>query len=480
MHEKSLHGRPHPAAGATRMRALSLLVTALLAACAGPALRLPSPRIEPTPGPIATGAGVADAAAERRAYRQALGALATDTDTIRLVEALRGAMPRATLAAGNQVTILNDGPSTFEAYARAIDDASTHIHVETYTFADDELGSKFADLLIAKRQLGVEVRVIYDAVGSLSSSGELFARMRNAGIEVCEFRPLDSVAALTNGSVNNRDHRKLMIVDGRIAFVGGINISGTYEHGSLPGSGSGPSGPPPDALEDRWRDSQARIEGPAVAQFQALFFATWAQAGGAHVAPSPRYFPTLVPAGTALVAAVASDADGKTAGTMHEIYLQAIEHATRHLWITQAYFIPDRSLRDALTAAARRGVDTRILLPGVSDSALTLHASRSIYGRLLAAGVRIYEHEEAFVHAKTALIDDVVAFVGSSNLDLRSLVHNNEVVAVVIDRGFGATMATTFRRDLESAREITRDAWRHRPWRDRLEERWARLFWYWL
>jgi len=481
MKGKSLHGRPRVLAPPTprwwRVGLLSLLCG--LGACAGPGVRLHSAR-DATPAPMATRAGAADAAAEHAALARALGADAARASTRALIEALRAGMPNATFVAGNRVAIYNDGPSTFAAYAEAIAAARDHVHVETYIFADDDLGTRFAELLIEKRRVGVEVRVLYDGVGSWSSSEALFTRMREAGVEVQEFRPLDSVGALASGRVNNRDHRKMLIVDGRIAFVGGINISGTYEHSPMSGSGSGGSGSRGDPLDDGWRDSQIRIEGPGVAQFQALFFATWTRAGGDAVTPSPRYFPEIEPQGSALVAAVASEADGSTAGAMHALHLSAIRHAAHRLWITQAYFTPDRSLRDALVEAARRGVDTRILLPGVSDAGLILHGSRSIYGRLLAAGVRIYEHEAAFVHAKTMLIDDAVAFVGSANLDLRSLVHNNEIVAVVIDGDFAQGMAKTFETDLGSARAITREEWRHRPWGDRLRERAARLFWYWI
>lgn len=479
---KSLHGLTADTGGAacSRWRPGLLALLVGVGACAGPALRLESARPAQAPSPIATAGGAADQGDERAALAAALGARADDASVRGLFSALRAGMPNATFAAGNDVIVLNDGPSTFKAYAEAIAAAERHVHLETYIFADDELGTRFAELLIEKRGQGVDVRVIYDAAGSWSSDSALFTRMREAGIDVLAFRPLDSVDHIASGKINNRDHRKLLVVDGRVAFVGGINISGTYEHGSSAGSGRRESATPAAALEDGWRDSQVRIAGPAVAQFQALFFSTWTRSGGAAVAPSGRYFPTLAPQGTALVAAVASEAGASTADAMHAVHLSAIRHATRRLWITQAYFTPDRSLREALIAAARRGVDVRILLPGISDSSLSLHASRSIYGRLLVAGVRIFEHEAAFVHAKTALIDDAVAFVGSANLDLRSLIHNNEVIAVVIDAGFAATMAATFERDLVASHEITRESWRQRPWRERLLERGARLFWYWI
>lgn len=479
---KTLHGLTADTASSAcpPWRPCMLLLLLGVGACAGPALRLESARPTVAPSPIATADGAAGTGDEHAALSAALGARADDASVRALFAALRAGMPNATFTAGNRVEVLNDGPSTFKAYAKAIAAATRHVHLETYIYADDELGTRFAELLIEKRRQGVAVRVIYDAAGSWSSDSALFVRMREAGIDVLAFRPLDSVEALASGEVNNRDHRKLLVVDGRVAFVGGINISGTYEHGSSAGSGQPAPRTPTAALEDGWRDSQVRIEGPAVAQFQALFFSTWTRSGGTPVAPSGRYFPTLAPTGSALVAAVASEAGASTADAMHAVHLSAIQHATRRLWITQAYFTPDRSLREALIAAARRGVDTRILLPGISDSSLSLHASRSIYGKLLAAGVRIYEHEAAFVHAKTALIDDAVAFVGSANLDLRSLVHNSEIIAVVVDANFAASMAASFERDLTATREITRAAWRQRPWRDRLYERGARLFWYWI
>lgn len=477
---KSLHTAPaRTVGGRTRVSVLlGVLLTAL--GCAGPSLRLAALRPSGTPVPIATREGAAEEGQADTALDAALGTRAREAGVRELIAALRDGIPQASFVAGNQVTMFNDGPSTFDAYATAIAEARAHIHLETYIFADDDLGTRFAELLIERCRSGIEVRVLYDGIGSWTSDTALFERMRDSGIEVREFRPPDSVDALTSGKVNNRDHRKLLIVDGRLAFVGGINISGTYEHGPSSGSGRRRDGVRVDPIDDGWRDSQARIAGPAVQQFQALFFATWARAGGEPAEASTRYFPSLSPIGNALVAAVASEPGGASAGALHALYLQTIRHATRKLWVTQAYFTPDASLRDALIAAAERGVDTRILLPGFSDLAIALHASRSIYGRLLKAGVRIYEHEAAFVHAKTALIDDAVVLVGSANLDLRSLLHNNEIVAVVIDADFAASTAATFTTDLAGTREVTLATWRQRPWLDRLKEQGSRLFWYWI
>ena len=451
------------------IRMFVLALFALCGACAGPLAQIESPVPIYPPPPIATPHGAVSGQDAQRVLASAVGAPGG-----RLVEHVHASMAGATFVAGNRVEMLNDGPSTFKAYAEAIARATHHVHVETFIFADDRLGRSVAGLLAEKRRAGVEVRVIYDGIGSMASDSSVFDDLRAAGADVREFRPLTSVGALTSGEINNRDHRKLLIVDGRVAFVGGINVSGTYN------SGSGLRRRTATALDDGWRDSQARIEGPAAAQFQALFFASLARTDGTPVTASPVYFPRNPEVGSALVAAVASANGDDTAGAIHAVYLNAITHARTRLWFTQAYFAPDRSLREALVAAAARGVDTRILLPGFSDSPLTLQASRAVYDELLAGGVRLFEHDAAFVHAKTALIDDHVAVVGSANLDFRSLVHNNEVAAIIVDADFARGMAATFEEDLRASSEVTPADRAARRWSQRLWEKVASLFWYWI
>jgi cardiolipin synthase len=298
--------------------------------------------------------------------------------------------------------------------------------------------------------------------------------MRDAGVQVQAFQPVDSVDAVWSGKINQRDHRKLLIVDGRIAFVGGINISGTYNMGSSLKPGKEQS------LADGWRDTQVRISGPVVQQFQALFFASWAQAAGARTPARADYFPRVDEGGPSVVAALASEHADATEAAIHSVYLAAAEAAKRRLWITQAYFAPDRSLREALMAAARRGVDVRVLLPGFSDSKTVLSASRAIYGELLDGKVRIFEFDAAFVHAKTMVVDDSVSLVGSANMDYRSAVDNNEVTAVIIDARFAAQLGAAFLRDLSSASEVSIEQWRQRSVKERVMERAAALFWRWL
>jgi len=424
--------------------------------------------------PLVAAHGATRNAEEAAIIAQALAATGADHANVGLIQNVRSSITHTSLVAGNRVLLLTDGPSTFREFARAIADAAHHIHVETFIFSDDKLGRSFAALLAEKSRGGVEVRLIYDGIGSWAADDEMFQNMRDAGVQVQAYQPLSSVDAVLNGTVNQRDHRKLLIVDGRIAFVGGINISGAYNVGSSlrPGKEQG--------LTDGWRDTQVRISGPVVQQFQALFFATWARAGGAPPVADGEYFPPLKEHGPSLVAAVASERTDPTEAAIHRVHLAVAEAARRRLWITQAYFTPDVSLREALIAAAQRGVDVRVLVPGFSDSDTVLNASRAIYDELLNGKVRIFEFDAAFIHAKTVLVDDSVSLVGSANMDYRSAVDNNEVTAVIIDGAFALRLAAVFLSDLVNGREVTLQQWQQRPLQQRMKERAATVLWPWL
>jgi cardiolipin synthase len=400
------------------------------------------------------------------------GAKAYRAEVRPLVDAVRASLS-APLVAGNQVVALVDGPATFAAIDAAMLKARSHIHVETYIFADDELGERFARRLIERRKQGVEVRVIYDAVGSIKTPGDFFAKLKDAGVEVAEFQPLNPVKTYF-WRFHNRDHRKIIVIDGRIAFTGGLNISGAY-------SSSSSSKPGPEAgLETGWRDTHVQIAGPAVHQFQHLFLDAWRQLGGQPTKPAADYFPKLKDQGASLVSAVASSGLKEKDEAIYQTYLTAVRKSAQRIWITQAYFAPPAEFRDALIDAARRGVDVRIIVPGFTDSKLVLHASRREYETLLKGGVRIVEARTALLHAKTALIDDAIAIVGSANLDYRSFLHNNEVTAVIIDDGMGATMHSIFERDLKNGQELTLAAWQKRPLLDRGKESFSGLFKFWL
>jgi cardiolipin synthase len=378
----------------------------------------------------------------------------------------------SSLVVGNRVSLLVDGPSTYDAMFAAISQAKDNIDMETYIIEDDEEGHRFADALIAKQQAGVQVNFIYDSVGSIGTPKEFFQHMRDAGINVLEFNPVNPLALRKGWDVNRRDHRKLLVVDGRIAFVGGINISSVYSSGS---SASLKRRAKPDkAHEQPWRDTHIRVEGPVAAGFQTLFMDTWKQQKGDPL-PDRNYFPRMTPIGDEVVRAIGSSPE-QPFSVIYVTLLSAINSAQSQVWLTNAYFVPDPQMLAALKDAVARGVDVRLLLPGKSDSALVYYASRSYYEELLQAGVKIYERQDALLHAKTAVIDGVWSTIGSTNLDWRSFVTNQEINAVVLGAGFGAQMQTMFTEDLKASQQFTVETWHARSIGSRIKEFGSRLW----
>lgn len=377
------------------------------------------------------------------------------------------------LTTGNRVQLLQDGPATYQAMLAAILSARNHINLETYILDDDDVGQRFAQALIEKRRQGVVVNLIRDSVGTLGTPSAFFERLADAGVRVLEFNPVNPINARADWSVNQRDHRKLLIVDGHTAFLGGINISSVYSGGSVnKGWKARPSGTP------AWRDTDLQLQGPVVAELQQMFLAAWQAQQGEPLQPA-AYLPRNEAAGQEVVRAIAS-APGEAGSQIYETLLSAIASARRSVRITQAYFVPDPQLLLALEAAAARGVDVRLILPARSDSGLVFHAGRSHYQRLLEAGVKIHERRGVILHAKTALIDGVWATVGSTNLDWRSFVHNHELNAVVLGAGFGRQMQAMFAADLAASDEITLAQWQRRPVLLRIKEGFSRLWAYWL
>ena len=377
----------------------------------------------------------------------------------------------APLVRGNRTRLLVDGPSTYAAMLAAVENARHHIHIETYIFSDDEVGERFAAALARKRREGVAVRIIYDAIGSIASDPEFFARLAERGIEVAEFRPLRPSALWR---VNNRDHRKLTVVDGRIAFTGGINISATYSKASTSRPG------PEQGVSSGWRDTHLEVRGPAVRMLQALFLQTWTRLGRRLELAGAGLYPELDEVGSDLVQVVPSEGGDDREFRIYAAYLAAIRNAHERIWISQAYFAPNAEFRDALSAAAARGVDVRVIVPAFTDSALIHYGSRATYEELLDRGVAIYEHEDALMHAKTAVVDGVWTTVGSCNVDARSFVHNDELNAAVLSVDLAREMEAVFRADLGSSRRIEAAAWRARPRADRVKEALSSLLAYWL
>jgi cardiolipin synthase len=387
--------------------------------------------------------------------------------------ALEEAIVGSPLTVGNKVALLQDGPATFKLMFAAIRNAKDHINMETYIIEDDEVGNRFSDALIRKQAQGVQVNFIYDSVGSINTPTAFFKRLTDGGIKVLEFNPVNPLTAKKGWDVNLRDHRKLLIVDGRTAFLGGINISSVYSGGSFSQrSKQRPEGGPP------WRDTHMQVEGPVVGEFQKMFLATWEKQKGETLAPR-KYFPQLGNRGKEVVRAIGSSPD-EPYSLIYATLISAVGSAETTVFLTNAYFVPDPQLLAALKDAVQRGVDVRIILPSNTDSWLVFHAGRSYYAELLGAGVKIYERHDALLHSKTALIDGVWSTIGSTNLDWRSFLHNEEVNAVILGQEFGAQMQSMFEMDLASSSPITLEQWEQRSIGDRLKETLARIWEYWL
>lgn len=369
---------------------------------------------------------------------------------------------------GNAVALLVNGPRSYAAMEAAIRGATTRIDMEAYEFRGAEAG-RIAELLLMQRARGVQVHLIYDAFGSLDLPPSLLDRLRRGGVQTLEFNPLRP-----NGRVpldlNRRDHRKLLVVDATVAITGGVNIDGVYRNRPRPEEDDDPE-------RMAWRDTDIRIQGPAVAQFQQLFLQTWREQNGPPLDPPPPTPARRV--GNAPVQAIAGVPD-EHRPTIYVTLLMAISLARRSVHLTTGYFAPPPEMARALEGAARRGVDVRIVVPGHSDSTLAMAAGRSAYGALLAAGVRIFERQGVVLHAKTATIDGAWCTVGSSNLDWRSVLLNNEIDAVILDRWLAEGLEALFRRDVAASREIDRARWAARPLPERVEEWGARLVEYFL
>ena len=392
-----------------------------------------------------------------------------DIDILEKQIALEQSINGSPLTLGNKVTLLKDGAATYPAMFAAIRNAQDHINLETFIFEDDEIGQQFSDLLLERQAAGVQVNIIYDAVGSLKTPKPFFDRLEEGGIAVLQFNPINPLAGKAPWRLNNRDHRKLLIVDGQTVFLGGINISSVYSSGSVVPRSA-------DSAEESiaWRDTDLQIEGPVVGEFQKLFMETWEKQHGKPLA-AKAYFPVLKAEGKDIVRAIGSTPDDPFS-LLYLTLMSAIGNAEKQVELTQAYFVPDRQLMKALVDAAVRGVDVKLVLPSHTDSQSAFHAGRSHYSELLEAGVKIYERRGALLHSKTAIIDGVWTSVGSSNLDWRSFLDNDEVNAVVLGREFALQMQAMFTADLEASNAIDRERWENRPLIFRLREMAARLW----
>lgn len=383
------------------------------------------------------------------------------------------------LSTGNKVTLLQDGAQTFAAFFKAVESARDHINLEFFIFEDIEHeGRHMFDELIKKQKAGVQVNVIYDAIGSDQTPAEDIQRLRDAGVKVAEFNPIipfkDKRPKLYNP--NRRDHRKIFIVDGATGFTGGINISRVYSSAS--GGASSGDRKPSDEPPEKWRDTQAMIEGPAVAQLQDLFMETWKAVTG-EALTGKNYRPKIADKGGEVIRIIGSHPDDETPA-FYITLLSAIRNAEEKVWIANSYFAPTDGQIEELTAAAARGVDVQLLLQGKTDSPIVRDIAHSTYAKLLKAGVKIYEMDDVILHAKTATVDGVWSVVGSSNLDNRSVLFNTEVDAVIVGRVPAQKMEERYALDRAQAKQITPADWANRPIYHRAREFFSRFVAYWM
>ncbi len=373
------------------------------------------------------------------------------------------------LVGGNRLHLLKDGPSTYAAMLDAIRSATDHINFQTYIFEDDEVGREFADQLLQRQADGVQVNLMYDSFTSLTTPAEFFDRLRDGGIQLVEFNPINPLSPKSRSlEFNHRGHRKLLIVDGATAFVGGINISEVYSSGSFVSRTRKPSARPAG-----WRDTHLQISGPVVEEFQKLFHETWADQNGPPLTDR-AYFPELRARGDETVRAIGSTPDDERS-VIYLTLLAAIQSAEHSVYLTIAYFAPDAQFLDALKGAAKRGVDVKLIMPANTDSWPIFHVGRSYYEELLEAGVKIYERRGSVMHAKTAVIDGVWSTVGSSNIDWRSFLYNDELNAVILGREFAGEMEAMFVDDITHSDRIALAQWRERPFPLRAMEWSAKL-----
>jgi len=368
------------------------------------------------------------------------------------------ALTGSPMSEGNLVTILKNGIEIFPAMLTAIRDAQKTINLEFYIYWDGEIGRKFAEALAEKARAGVAVKVVLDAVGSAQMSKSLVNFMARNGIDLEWYHPL---RWYTLSTVNHRTHRKLLIVDGRIGFSGGVGIADDWLGDA-------------DA-KNHWRDTVARVEGPVVTQMQSAFMDNWVKSRG-ELLTGLDYFPALAPTGPHLTQVLKSS-PSEGSSTVKLLYIISIVSAVKSIYIANAYFVPDADTIRALEGAVRRGVDVRVIVPGeFTDVPIVRQASRWHYELLLRRGIRIFEFQPTMMHAKTMVVDGAWTTIGSSNFDDRSFRLNDEVNINIYNDDVAAQMETMFHADLARCEEVTLRKWFRRGWMDRAKENVAGFF----
>ncbi|TLX77800.1 cardiolipin synthase [Labilibacter sediminis] len=359
---------------------------------------------------------------------------------------------------GNKVTLLNNGDAKFAELLKELEKAQRFIHLQYYIFSNDEIGSKIKSILLKKAEEGVEVRIIVDDVGSWELKSKYFKELRKAGIEIYSF--LQVQFPIFTSKVNYRNHRKIVVIDGLVGFVGGINVADRYIKG--------------DPSYGIWRDTHIKVEGDAVNSLQNIFSIDWYFVSQVELADK-KYFPVKEPVGNKMVQISTSGPDTDWPGIMMGFF-KMISTARDYVYISTPYFMPNESVSMALKTASMGGVDVRIIIPEKSDAFITKLSSMSYIKEMMLSGVKFYFYQKGFIHSKVIVSDDVVASIGSANMDFRSFEQNFEVTAFIYDKDFTLKVKETFVEDFADSDRVILSEWRKRPVKQKVKESIARLF----
>ena len=367
---------------------------------------------------------------------------------------------KALLTERNRAKILVNGKVTFEHIIAELEKAEKHIHLEYYIIDDDRIGNEIRKILIRKAREGLEVRVIYDDIGCWSLSDEYIVSLKTAGVQVFAFMPV-RFPFFTN-KINYRNHRKIIVIDGKIGFVGGLNIADRYI------SGSQELGP--------WRDTHLKIEGEAVYSLQSVFLLDWFFVSKKNIHDQDKYFPPIENVSDRLLIQIVSSGPDSDWASIMQTYFSAIATAKSYIYISTPYFLPNECILTALRTAALSGVDVRILLPEQSDSKLVHWSSFSNIGQLLDAGIKIYLYRKGYTHSKLMIVDDVFCSIGTANMDIRSFDQNFEVNALIYDQRISIAMRKIFMNDIKDLQYLNITDWEKRSRWVVFRESIARLF----
>jgi cardiolipin synthase len=360
---------------------------------------------------------------------------------------------------GNFLTPLNDGKETFDAIFKAMQAAKQFIHIQYYMFEDGILAEQFLSILRVKAKQGVKIRFLYDDFGSRLLSKKYLSQLKETGIEVYGFLPIRFGRLIS--SLNYRNHRKIVIVDGSIAFTGGINVSDKYING--------------DSHLGAWHDMHLQLKGPIVNSIQAVFAVDWSFASGQDNILSPQYFLEHPLPGQTIAQTISSGPDSDFP-SIQQLYFTIINRAKKYVYITNPYIIPGEALLEALQVAALSGVDVRLLLSASSDSHLVKWTVRSYFEDFLKAGVKIYIYPDGFLHSKVIVSDDELTTIGTANLDIRSFEQNYEINILVYEKAFAEKLKQDFLRNCKVSNTIDYFEYSKRPMADRLKEGVAKVF----